>query len=165
MTGTGCSESIWAGLAYAEDVSWNERRGRAPAKYNLKDVIRKSLFARRQRPSVGRQNEITRPSPRGDLGTRHKGSFAEDTAQQSELKGPKPLIVSRLTSIKRYLMNKTFATCHQPRSFRVLRKKRHAKWTNEFVYPTWIVVKKFSRVFHVFAAELRIIATNLLVSK
>lgn len=52
------------------------------SKHNLKDVIRKSSFARRQRPSVGRQNEITRPSTRGPWGW-HKGSFAEDTVQQS----------------------------------------------------------------------------------
>lgn len=99
-------------------LSTERKERKASTKYNLKDVIRKSLYARRQRPSVGRQNEITRPSTRGPWDTRHKGSFAEDTAQQSWLKGSKPLIVSRLTSIKRYLMNKTFASSRdQPQSF------------------------------------------------
>lgn len=86
------------------------------SKHNLKDVIRKSSFARRQRPSVGRQNEIMRPSTTGTLGQAQR-LVCRGHSTTICLKGPKPLIVSRLTSIKRYLMNKTFLLCRdQPQT-------------------------------------------------
>lgn len=105
-------------------VSPDRRIDRKRERKRERDV--KTQFERRNSKIVVRPTAATlRRTSKWNYATLHAGTLGQAQRLVCRghstticLKGPKPLIVSRLTSIKRYLMNKTFLLPYNRRFLR-----------------------------------------------